>query len=84
MPGSRVKGQLSLNVLNLFDQSGVVDVFRVQTRENLPVPLETFFAGFDVQQRIANTAGIRIDPRFLQNSAWQAAREIRFGVKLIF
>ena len=83
MPG-RVKGQLSLNVLNLFDQSGVVDVFRVQTRENLPVPLETFFAGFDVQQRIANTPGIRIDPRFLQNSAWQAAREIRFGVKLIF
>ena len=83
MPG-RVKGQLSLNVLNLFDQSGVVDVFRVQTRENLPVPLETFFAGFDVQQRIANTPGIRIDPRFLQDSAWQAAREIRFGVKLIF
>ena len=59
-------------------------MFRVQTRENLPVPLETFFAGFDVQQRIANTAGIRIDPRFLQDSAWQAAREIRFGVKLIF
>ena len=53
-------------------------------RENLPVPLETFFAGFDVQQRIASTAGIRIDPRFLQDSAWQAAREIRFGVKLIF
>jgi hypothetical protein len=84
MPGSRLKGQLSLNVLNLFDQNGVTDVFRVQTRENLPVPLETFFAGFDVQQRIANTAGIRIDPRFLQDSAWQAAREIRFGVKLIF
>jgi Carboxypeptidase regulatory-like domain/TonB dependent receptor-like, beta-barrel/TonB-dependent Receptor Plug Domain len=84
MPGSRLKGQLSLNVLNLFDQNGVTDVFRVQTRENLPVPLETFFAGFDVQQRIASTAGIRIDPRFLQNSAWQPAREIRFGVKLIF
>ena len=83
MPG-RLPGQLSLNVLNLFDQKGVTDVFRTQTREVLPTPLETFFAGFDTEQRIANTAGIRIDPRFLQNSAWQAAREIRFGVKLVF
>ena len=49
MPGGRVRGQLSLNVLNLFDQKGVTDVFRTQTREVLPTPLETFFAGFDIQ-----------------------------------
>ena len=83
LPG-RVRGQLNLNVLNLFNQGGVVDKWRVETRENLPVPLETFFAGFDVQQRISNTAGIRRDPRFLQDSAWQAPREVRFGLKLIF
>jgi hypothetical protein len=84
LPGGRVRGQLSLNVLNLFDQDAVTDVWRVETRENLPVPLETFFGGFDVQQRISSTAGIRRDPRFLQPSVWQAAREIRVGFKLIF
>ena len=83
MPG-RVRGQISLNVLNAFDRKGVVDVFRVETRENLPVPLTTFFSGFDVQQRISRTAGIRRDPRFLQDSAWQLPREMRIGFKLIF
>ena len=51
LPGGRVRGQVNLNVLNLFDQDAVTDVWRVETRENLPVPLETFFGGFDVQQR---------------------------------
>ena len=36
MPGGRVEGQLSLNVLNLFDQKGVIDVFRVQTQGESP------------------------------------------------
>jgi hypothetical protein len=84
LPGGRVRGQFSVNVLNLFDQKGTVDVFRTETREPLPVPLQTFFGGFDVQQRISNTAGIRRDPRFLQASAWQLPREIRIGFKLIF
>jgi hypothetical protein len=83
LPGNRVSAQFDLNVLNLFDQKGVTDVWRVETRQNLPVPLETFFAGFDVQQRIAARNILR-DPRFLQDSNWQAAREIRVGLKLMF
>jgi hypothetical protein len=58
-------------------------VWRVETRQNLPVPLETFFGGFDVQQRI-NERNIRRDPRFLKDSTWQTAREIRIGFKLMF
>jgi hypothetical protein len=80
---NRVRAQLALNVLNLFDQSGVTDVWRVETRQNLPVDLETFFAGFDVQQRI-NERNILRDPRFLQDSTWQLPREVRVGFKLIF
>ena len=62
MPGSRLKGQLSLNVLNLFDQKGVVDVFRVQTRENLPVPRKPSSQGstFNSESRtLPGSASIR-------------------------
>ena len=41
-----------MNVSNLFDQKEVTDVFRVGTRQNIPIPLETFFAGFDTEARI--------------------------------
>jgi hypothetical protein len=47
------------------------------------VSLEDFFAGFDVQQRIAARNILR-DPRFLQDSVWQSPREMRVGFKLIF
>jgi hypothetical protein len=83
LPGNRVRAQLSFNALNLFDQKGVTDVWRVETRQNLPVSLEDFFAGFDVQQRIAARNILR-DPRFLQDSVWQSPREMRVGFKLIF
>jgi hypothetical protein len=81
--GSRLRGQVSLNVLNLFDQSSATDVWRTETRQNLPVALETFFAGFDVQGLI-NSRNIARDSRFLQDYYWQAPREIRLGFKLIF
>jgi hypothetical protein len=80
----RFSGQFVLNVINLFDQSQVTDRFRVQTRANVPIPnLETFFAGFDTEQRITDNNILR-DPRFLQNSVWQSPREVRLGFKLIF
>jgi hypothetical protein len=80
----RFAGQVVLNVLNLFDQSQVTDNFRVQTRANLPIGnLETFFAGFDTEQRITANNILR-DPRFLQNSVWQSPREVRLGFKLMF
>jgi hypothetical protein len=80
----RFSGQFVLNVLNLFDQSQTTDVARVETRANLPIDhLETFFAGFDTQQRI-NANNILRDPRFLKDSVWQAPREVRLGFKLTF
>ena len=78
-----MRGQVSLNVLNLFDQKGVTDVFRPSTRQNLPIELEEFFAGFDTEARI-DQLNITRDPRFLQDHYWQAPREMRFGFKLIF
>ena len=81
--GGRLRGQFSLNVLNLFDQKGVTDVFRVATRQNLPIELEEFFAGFDAEARITQL-NITRDPRFLQDYYWQTPREIRVGFKLIF
>lgn len=82
--GGRFSGQFVLNVLNLFDQSQTTDKFRVQTRANVPIDrLETFFAGFDTEQRITANNILR-DPRFLQDSVWQAPREVRFGFKLMF
>jgi hypothetical protein len=81
--GGRLRGQVTLNVLNLFDQKGVTDVFRVATRQNLPIELEQFFAGFDTEARI-DALHITRDPRFLQDHYWQTPREIRFGFKVIF
>ena len=82
--GGRYTGQFVLNVLNLFDQSSVTDNFRVETRANLPIAhLEDFFRGFDTQTAITSNNILR-DPRFLQNSVWQAPREVRVGFKLTF
>ena len=81
--GGRVRGQISLNVLNLFDQKEVTDAFRVATRQNLPIELEEFFAGFDTEGLI-DELEITRDPRLLQDYYWQTPREIRVGFKLIF
>jgi hypothetical protein len=81
--GNRLRGQVSLNVLNLFDQKTVTDVFRVATRQNLPIELEQFFAGFNTEARI-DELNITRDPRFLQDHYWQTPREVRIGFKLIF
>ena len=81
--GGRLRGQVSVNILNVFDQNGVTDVFRVATRQNIPIPLEEFFAGFDAEARI-DALHITRDPRFLQDQYWQTPREIRFGFKVIF
>lgn len=81
--GARLRGQVNVNILNVFDQKKVTDVFRSATRQNLPIPLESFFAGFDTEARI-NSLNILRDPRFLQDFYWQAPREIRLGFKLMF
>jgi len=81
--GRTLRGQVGLDVRNLLDQKGVTDVWRPATRQVLPIPLETFFAGFDAEARI-NALDILRDPRFLQANAWQPARDVRVSFKLMF
>jgi hypothetical protein len=81
--GRKLRGQIGINVLNVLDQKGVTDVWRPATRQNVPIPLETFFAGFDTEARITALNILR-DPRFLQPNAWQAARDVRVSFKLMF
>ena len=81
----RFSGQVVLNVLNLFDQSQVTDVFRVQTRAN---------RADRTARRLSSRASIPSSgsPRTTSSairasssdSVWQAPREIRIGFKLTF
>jgi hypothetical protein len=77
--------ELSANILNLFDQKTVTDIFNSELRDNLALSDDEFFApgGFDTQAVIAAQDRTR-DPRFLKDRTFQDRREIRLGVKFIF
>jgi hypothetical protein len=77
--------QLSLNVLNLFDQDTVTDVFMTELRQNVSIDDPVFFqpGGFDTQAIIVQQARLR-DNRFGKDSRYQDRRQIRFGVKFLF
>ena len=86
MPGSR-RLQLSLNVLNLFDQQTVTSVHTAQRRTGaLNITEADFFAGrLDFASLIAaQTTGLTLDPRFLQANSWQTPIAARIGVKFVF
>ena len=86
MPGSR-RLQLSLNVLNLFDQDTVTSVHTAQRRTGaLNITEADFFAGrLDFASLIAaQTTGLTLDPRFLQPNSWQTPIAARIGVKFVF
>jgi hypothetical protein len=82
--------ELSLNVLNLFNQDTAIARFSTFHRVNGVTPLgpddteEAFYRG---QLRLADlivTQGVEQDPRFLQDSAFQAPISARVGVKFRF
>ncbi len=75
--------EVSVNILNLFDQDIAVNRFAPETRQNIPISDVAFFNGFDVQQLI-EANHITRDPRFLKDSAFQGARSIRLGAKFVF
>lgn len=78
--------QLSLNVLNLFDQKTTTDRYQFETQagQNIAISEDDFFrGGIDVQGLIA-AQNRRKDPRFLQDIGFLAAREVRFGIKYLF
>ena len=83
-PGN-TRAQVSLNILNLFDQDTTLDVFRNTTRDIIPLTSAEFLTnGFNFDQFLATHPTIRLDPRFLQPNTFQAARALRVGVKFIF
>ena len=76
---------LLLNVINLFDQDRVTDSFKtvLQTGQGIDIDERTFYSGFNADALIDQQALVR-DPRFLQPSAFQPTRELRFGVRFSF
>lgn len=90
MPGGK-RFQVSANVLNLFDQRTVTNRFNNVRRAGTVIDINeaAFYAGnVNVQSLIDAAAfpngGMRIDPRFLQSSDFQAPIQARFGVKFLF
>ncbi len=75
--------ELSLNVLNLFDEDTPRLVWNNQNTEDLPLSEEEFFAGFDADQVIADNE-VALDPRYGLTEVFQAPREVRVGVKVTF
>jgi hypothetical protein len=77
--------QLSLNVLNLFDQStatGVHSTYQKAGTSGVVIDERQFYLG---QQTIGSLLGTIIrDPRFLMDNAYQAPILARFGVKFTF
>jgi outer membrane receptor protein involved in Fe transport len=85
MGGRRL--QLSLNVLNLFDQQTVTSVHTAERRTGaLNITEADFFAGrLDFESLIrAQTTGLTLDPRFLQPNSYQTPINARVGVKFLF
>jgi len=77
----RYSAELSLNVLNLFDQDQPVAYFSRYSNRPLRIPESEFFAGFDAEQKLA---ALPKSPFYGKPYSYQAPREIRLGVKLIF
>jgi hypothetical protein len=82
--GGRRRVEVSVNVLNLFNQDIAVNRFAAMTRDNVSITNQEFFAGFDMEQVLAERPAVRRDPRFLQDNAYQAPRTIRLGLKFTF
>ena len=84
LPGNK-RFNVSLNVQNLFDQDGTLDVFRNTTRDTIPLSSAEFLTnGFDFNSYIASHPQIRLDPRFLQASSFQAPRNFRVSASFSF
>jgi hypothetical protein len=77
--------QVSLNVLNLFDQESVTDRWKTELApgQGIVVNEQTFYQGFNTAQLI-DSQGLRRDARFLQDWQYQSPRTVRLGVKFMF
>ncbi len=77
--------QVSLNVLNLFDQKVATGKYSTYQKVNGVVPDETlFFTGRQTLASLITAQNVAKDPRFLMNNAFQGPLVARFGVKFLF
>ena len=88
--GGERRLQLSLNVLNLFNQDTAIARFSTYHRVNGVTPLgpdgteEAFYRGQLNLADLIVSQGVERDPRFLQDSAFQLPIQARFGIKFLF
>jgi hypothetical protein len=77
--------QVSLNVLNLFNQDTVTSKYSTYHYVSGVRPDEAaFYAGTQTLAQLIQSQGVRQDPRFLQANGFQAPIQARVGVKFIF
>jgi len=77
--------QVSLNVLNLFDQKTAVGKFSTYQKTNGVVPNETlFYTGQQTLAQLITEQGVVQDPRFLMPNQFQLPLQARIGVKFLF
>ena len=75
--------QLGVNVLNLFDQETPFLRYANEFQSTVDIDEATYFRGFDTKELIASQQLVR-DPLFLMDYGFQAPREIRLSLKLLF
>ncbi len=77
--------QVSLNVLNLFDQKTAISRHSTYQKTNGVHPDEAlFYSGAQTLASLITAEGIVKDPRFLMNSDFQGSLQARIGVKFVF
>ena len=77
---------VSLNVLNLFNQSAAIAKNSTyQQTDGINIPSEgTFYSGGLDFDGLITSQGVKVDPRFLQDNAFQTPLSARFGVTFRF
>jgi len=84
MPGGR-SVQVSLNVLNLFNQDTAISKFSRYHKTNGVNPNETlFYSGQQSLASLITSQNVVRDPQFLMDNGFQAPLQARFGVKFLF
>jgi hypothetical protein len=77
--------QVSLNVLNLFNQHAAVGKFSTYHKVNGPNPNDAaFYRGEQTLAGLIQSANIAQDPRFLMADRFQSPIQARVGVKFLF
>ena len=80
----RMRLNLSVNFINLFDQDTRTRIFTTRYRDQLPVGDAQFFSGFDAQAVAAANPNVRKDPRLTMADQFLGERTVRVQAKLAF